>query len=123
MPQPPPPPPSPNRVNDGFDTKSYPPPLQNIEAEIDDDSFPTTPLTRDKEEDSYRKVKSNSQANSVRIKRLRSDLDEGVENPSARTRFNRYMSEEDSKVLSEKLHEIRNIINKELGRPKDLSFF
>ena len=52
-------------------------------------------------------------------------MDEGVENPSARTRFNRYMSEKDRKVLSEKLHEIRNIINEEIGRPndKDLIFF
>ena len=35
------------------------------------------------------------------------------------------VSEEDSKVLSEKLHEIRNIINEELRRPndKDLIFF
>ena len=84
----------------------------------------TTPLTQDKEE-RYRKVKSKGQAYSTRIKRLRSDLDEGVENPSARTRFNRYMSEEDRKVLSEKLHDIRNIINEELGRPndKDLIFF
>ena len=36
-----------------------------------------------------------------------------------------YKAEEDRKVLSEKLHEIRNIIIKELGRPndKDLIFF
>ena len=33
----------------------------------------------------YGKVKAKSQE-SVRINRLRSDLDEGVENPSARTR-------------------------------------